>query len=149
MKTGRPTLNDQKEIYEILFYFYENNIEAYTASKKSGINYKTVLNYYKKWDSEIIKKRDKNFLRRIKTTKEKCIRSLDDDIISLSELIKKIESQIKHSLTTGNLVEFEKLSKLKLKTMEQRTKTQSAKINLIGTPTADYAIHQSEMQNDV
>ena len=39
--------------------------------------------------------------------------------------------------------EYERLTKLKLKIMDQRMKIVSAKINLIGTPTADIIINQN------
>lgn len=149
MKSGRPTLFQQQKIEKILFSLYENNIEAYSASKKTGINYKTVLNYYKKWNLILFEQDDKNFLKRIKLTKEKSIRVFDADIISLTESIKKIEKLLNDSLRNGDFVSYEKLSRLKLKIMDQRTKIQSAKINLIGVPTADYTIHQSEVKNDV
>ena len=35
MKRGRPTLYDQKKIKELIFTYYEHNIEAITASKKN------------------------------------------------------------------------------------------------------------------
>ena len=85
MQRGRPTLNEQKKIKENLFSYYENNIEAYTASKETIIDYKTVLKYYKTWDKEISGQEEKDFLIRVKTAKEKCIHAFDVHIVSLTK----------------------------------------------------------------
>lgn len=89
---------------------------------------------------------EKNFLLRIKTTKEKSIQRLDKDIMELTKEEETVESLKESVMQNGNLSEFEKLSKLKLKIIDQRTKTMSAKINLIGTPTADIIINQNGVQ---
>ncbi len=90
---------------------------------------------------------EKNFLSRIKTTKEKSIQRLDKDIMELTKEEETVESLKESVMQNGNLSGFEKLSKLKLKIIDQRTKTMSAKINLIGTPTADIIINQNGGQS--
>lgn len=149
MQRGRPTQHEQREIKKNIFYYYENNVEASTASRMSGYDYKTVLRHYKIFDKEILESEKNTFLERTKIAKEKLILSLDVDILSLTKSIEKIENSIEQSLKTGNLAEYEKLYRLYLKTMEQRTKTKSAKINLIGIPIAEYMNHQEEIQNDI
>ena len=145
MKRGRPTQHDQKEIKRIIFQYYEKDISAKVAARNSKTNYKTVLKYYKKWDEKMYDTEEKDFLVRIKNTKERVIQSLDEDIITLTNDEEKIKFLIEKTLQRWNISEFEKLSKLKLKIMDQRVKTISAKINLIGTPTADTIINQNEI----
>jgi prolyl-tRNA synthetase len=142
MKRGRPTLHSQREIKEIILEYYEQNISAKVASRNSGINRKTVLKYYKVWNTEMIELSE-DFLLRIKITKEKTIESLDRDIISLNSDEKTMEYMKKRAMNSGSLAELERLTKLKLKIMDQRVKIQTAKINLIGTPTADIIINQN------
>lgn len=146
MKRGRPTQRSQREIKKIIYRYYENDISAKIASKDSGINYKTLLKYYKLLDNEMFESEEKNFLSRIKTTKEKSIQRLDKDIMELTKEEETVESLKESVMQNGNLSGFEKLSKLKLKIIDQRTKTMSAKINLIGTPTADIIINQNGVQ---
>jgi hypothetical protein len=140
MKRGRPTQRNQREIKKIISQYYEDGISAKIASEDSGINYKTFLKYYNLFDAEIFESGEKNFLVRIKNTKERIIQRLDKDIMSLTKEEKTVESLIESAMQSGNLSGFEKLSKLKLKIIDQRTKTISAKMNLIGTPTADIII---------
>ncbi len=145
MKRGRPTQHDQREIRLIISQYYEKDISANVAARNSKTNYKTVLKYYKKWDEKMCDTEEKDFLVRIKNTKERVIQSLDEDIITLTNDEEKIKFLIEKTLQRGDISEFEKLSKLKLKTMDQRVKIISAKINLIGTPTADTIINQNEI----
>ncbi len=145
MKRGRPTQHDQREIKLIISQFYEKDMSAKVAARNSKTNYKTVLKYYKKWDEKMYDTEEKDFLVRIKNTKERVIQSLDEDIITLTNDEIKIKFLTEKTLQKGNISEFEKLSKLKLKTMDQRLKIISAKINLIGTPTADTIINQNEI----
>jgi len=142
MKRGRPTLHNQSEIKEIISEYYEQNISAKVASRDSGINHKTVLKYYKVLNTETTELSE-DFLSRIKITKEKTIESLDRDIISLNNDEKIIEYLKKRAMKSKSSAEFERLTKLKLKTIDQRVKIQTAKINLIGTPTADIIIKQN------
>ena len=59
----------------------------------------------------------------------------------LSNSLKNVARQ------TGNVLHFEKLSRLKLKISDQKFKILSAKINLINTPTA-YTIIDLEKNNE-
>jgi hypothetical protein len=147
MKHGRPTISERKQIKELIFSYYENDIEAITTSKKTGINYKTILKYYKMWDGEIFESEKNDFLMRIKITKEKNILMLDNKIISLTREQKRLEIQLDSALQIGNIFNYEKLYGLNLKTTDQLLKIISLKTNLIGTPTADVIIQQKEEQN--
>lgn len=148
MKRGRPTLHDQKDIQEKIFSYYENNIEPISVSRFTGINYKTVLKYYKIWDNEQIKSENNDFLTRLKIAKERNITMLDGNAISLIAEQKRIKSLMDDAFQTGNTIQYEKLSKLRLKIINTRMNVMSEKLNLIGTPTADVIISQKEIQND-
>jgi hypothetical protein len=147
MKQGRPTSFDQNVIQEILFQYYENNVEATTASKKTRFNYKTVLKYYRMWDKELLQTEKNDFLMRIKITKERNILMLDNELVSLFSEKQIIQRLMDNILQTGNTSEYEKLSRLKIKITEQILDIMSAKINLIGAATADVIINQKESQN--
>ncbi|KAF6247183.1 hypothetical protein C6990_05780 [Nitrosopumilus sp. b3] len=145
MKRGRPTKNDEEKIKQRILEYYEKDISATVAAKELGVNPKTIYKHYKNWDAQKLGIDEKDFLSRIKNTKERSIQSLEEDIISLSKEIDRIEFLMEKSLQNGNILEYEKLAKLKLKTMNQRTKTISAKINLVGAPTADILINNEGM----
>jgi len=144
MRRGRPTRHKQNEIKKILQPFYQRGISANATSSKTGINIKTVLKYNKQWDKKLVDS-DKDFLMKVKITKEKSIQTLDKEILSLYDQEEEIES-IKNTVKRkGDLTHFEKLSRLKLKFSDQRMKILAAKTNLVGTPTADTII---EMKKD-
>lgn len=79
-------------------------------------------------------------MRRAKITKERVLQALDNEIISLDDHEKEINSIKDIARQTGNIFHFEKLSQLKLKIRDQKLKMLSYKINLINTPTADVVI---------
>lgn len=143
MKRGRPSREDQQNLRSLILEYYEKDISALVTAKKCNIQYKTVRKYYKMWDKEPIE--EKNFLVRIKNTKERAIQSLDKDIITLYTDEKRTEVLINNALQKGSMAEFEKLTKMKLKIIELRSKTVSTKVNLVGTPTADVIINQKEI----
>lgn len=149
MKRGRPTLYDQKKIKDEIFSYYENNMEAITASVKTGINYKTIIKYYGMWDRETFELEKNDHLTRIKITKAKTLCMLDHQFYPLIHEQKTIQRLMDDALKNGITSEYEKLSRLKIKITEQILDIMSAKINLIGTPTADVIIKQKELQNDL
>jgi len=139
MKQGRPTRYEQNRIKNILQPFYQKGISANETSAKTGINIKTILKYYKRWNEEIVDS-DKDFLMRVRITKEQTIQTMDREILSLYDQEEEIES-IKNSIKrNGDIIQFEKLSRLKLKFSDRRMKVLAAKINLVGTPTVDTLI---------
>jgi hypothetical protein len=142
MKRGRPSIVDQQKLRSLIFEHYEKDISAIVTAKECDVQCKTVRKYYKTWDNEPID--DKDFLVRIKNTKERAIQSFDKDIITLDKDVKRVEFLINKSLQKGSMTEFEKLTNLKLKMMGQKAKIVSTKVNLVGTPTADVIINQKE-----
>ncbi len=147
MKHGRPTLQEQNKIKEILQPFYEKGISASVTSKATKLNSKTVSKYFSEWDKNILESEDKDFLRRSKIAKERTLQSLDNEIISLDNYEKEINSIKDIVRKTGDVLHFVKLYSLKLKISDQKFKMFSAKINLINTPTFDDMI-QLENKDD-
>lgn len=139
MDRGRPSVKDQQKIKSAILEYYERDISARATARECNVQEKTVCKYYKKWDNEIIDEKD--FLTRIKNTKERAIESFDRDVITLDKDKRKIEFLIEKFLQKASVSEFEKLMKVKLKVIDQRTKITSAKVNLVGTPTADVLIN--------
>lgn len=146
MKRGRPTRHDQNQIKKMLHPFYQKGVSANATSIKTGINIKTILKYYKQWDKKLVDS-DKDFLMRVKITKEQSIQTMDREILSLYDQEEEIESVKKISKRNGDISRFEKLSRLKLKFSDQRMKVLATKMNLISTPTADTIIEMEK--NDV
>lgn len=141
MKHGRPTLYDQHQIKKSLQSFYEKGISPNATSKATKLNIKTVSKYFSEWNKSILESEDMDFLRRSKIAKERTLQLLDNEIISLDNQEKEINSIKDSTRKTGNILHFEKLSRLKLKISDQKLKMLSAKINLINTPTFDDVIH--------
>ncbi len=146
-KHGRPTIRNQNKIKKILQRYYLKGVSASATSKVTLLNIKTILKYFSEWDKKLLESEDIDFLRRAKITKERTIQTLDNEIISLDNHEKEINSIKNIARQTGNVLHFEKLSRLKLKISDQKFKILSAKINLVNTPTAD-AFVDLEKNND-
>jgi len=145
MKRGRPTTRNQNKIKKKIQPYYDKGISASTVSKKTKLNIKTVLKYFSKWNKKLLESNESDFLKRAKIEKEKTIQSLDDEIISLDKDKKEVNVIKNIAKQNGNVLHFEKLSRLKLKIEEQKFKILAAKINLINTPTADTIV---DMENN-
>ncbi len=146
-KRGRPTKHNQSRIKKMLQPYYQKGVSASAASKATQLNIKTVLKYFSEWDKKLLEFEDSDFLKRAKITKERTIQALDKEIISLDDHEKEINSLKNIARQTGNVLHFEKLSRLKLKIRDQKLKILSAKINLINTPTA-YTVIDLEKNNE-
>jgi len=146
-KRGRPTKHNQSRIKKMLQPYYQKGVSASAASKATQLNIKTVLKYFSEWDKKLLEFEDSDFLKRAKITKERTIQTLDKEIISLDDHEKEINSLKNIARQTGNVLHFEKLSRLKLKIRDQKLKILSAKINLINTPTA-YTVIDLEKNNE-
>ena len=145
IKHGRPTKKDQRHIRDTLKEYFEKGISANATAAKTETNIKTVLKYFKVWEEEMITSED-GFVERAKITKEKTIRSLDDEIITSYDHEDEIDAMKNIAVSTGNILHFEKISKLKMKILDHRLKLIAAKTNIINTPTAD-VILKMESQN--
>lgn len=115
--------------------YYQKGISARATVNHTRHNIKTVLKYFKQWDKNITQQED--FIQRTKITKEKAISSIDDEIILLYNYEKEIYNVRKLTIQSGNVLHFERMSRLSLKLSDQILKAIAAKTNLINTPTAD------------
>lgn len=79
-------------------------------------------------------------MKRIRITKERTIQALDNQMISLGNDEKEVDSIKNVARQTGNVLHYVKLSILKLKIGDQKFKILSAKINLVNTPTVGTVI---------
>jgi len=151
-KHGRPTKQEQITIQRILRSFYEKGVSATLTSNKTGINIKTVLNYFEKWNKEILESEDKDFIQRCRQEKERSVLTLDNQLLSLSTNKNEVDNQIKLLTKSGNLALVERFYKLKLKIVNEINRIVLARINLINTPTADTIINLNQKEfeeNDV
>ena len=144
---GRPTKYEQIEIERQLRPYFEGSYSAYVTSQKTGYDIKTVLRYFNKWSQEILDSENVDFLKRAKEQKERAVINLENQIHSLENFKKDIETIIKAATKAGNFELVEKFSKLKLKTIEDIVKFASAKINLVNTATSDVVIELEKMRD--
>lgn len=134
---GRPTKQEQIKIEGELRLYFESGYSAYFTAQKTDYNIKTVNQYFKKWQQELLDSENGDFLKRVKEQKERTVINIDNQIYSLEDFKKEIEAIIKAALKAGNFELVEKFSKLKLKIIEIIGKFVSAKINLVNTATSD------------
>lgn len=144
MKHGRPTRHEQEEIKKKLQPYYQKGVSAKATSETTGVNIKTVLKYFSDWDKKLLESEDADFLRRAKVTKEKSIQALDKEIISLDNEEKEIDSIRDTAKKNGDISNFDRMSRLKLKIIDQKFKMLSARTNLINTPTIENLIEMKE-----
>ncbi|MCV0366353.1 MAG: helix-turn-helix domain-containing protein [Nitrosopumilus sp.] len=145
MARGRPTKEEEKKIKEKILEFYEQGISPSVAARHSGVNPKTVYKYYRIWDEQRIDPDDANIMRRIKETKESSIQSLEIDILSLTQDIGNEKSLMDDALQKRDIKEYDRISKLKLKKMNERTKRIAAKMNLVGALPVDVLVKHREL----
>ena len=132
---GRPSKKEQLGIQNVLKPFFQRGVSANATAKETKLNIKTVRNYFREWEKDLVE--DTDFLERCKIEKERSVLSLDNEIISLDKLERELELLIKKFKKAGNYMLFEKFTKLIIKIKEQKWRLYSEKINLINTPTAD------------
>lgn len=134
---GRPTKEEQEAISKELQQYYEKGCSATFTSKETRINIKTVLKYFEEWDKELLESTDNDFLQRCKIEKERSVIALESEIESLKKEEEEVEQLKQASIKSGDVLKFERFSKLKLKIKELKAKLLSEKINLVNTPTMD------------
>lgn len=87
---GRPARNQQISMQEKLRTYYERNQSASYAASQTGVNIKTVCNYFRKWSEEINKACQLDFIARQRQDREQILLSYDiqlDDLYDLSDIL--------------------------------------------------------------
>ena len=139
-KQGRPTKKEQEQISLKLQPYYEKGINATNTSKNAGINIKTVCKYFNKWDNELLKSTNKDFLKRCRVEKEKSLIALDNEIASLDKEEEEIDIMKESMKKSGDVLKVLAISKLKLKIMGLKNHFLTQKINLVNSSTLDTII---------
>ena len=139
-KQGRPTKKEQEQISLKLQPYYERGFNATSTSKKTRFNLKTVCKYFNKWDKELLKSADKDFLKRCRVEKEKSLIVLDNEIASLDMEEEEMELMKESMKRSGEILKVLEVSKLKLKIKSLKNHLLSQKINLVNSPTLDTII---------
>ena len=94
-KRGRPTTTEQIEFGRVLWPYFENKISAYLTSKKTGINIKTVCEYFDKWKNEILESETMKNIEKYKEEKERTLMSLEGQKLELYDVLDDIKAQKK------------------------------------------------------
>jgi len=133
---GRPSMAEELEIGRTLQTFFSKTYSATFTAKKTGYNIKTVTKYFAEFKKEILESETRDFVKRCKEEKEKCLYSYDELIYSLYEDRKDVERLIDASEKIGDLQNVTKLYRIKLKINVDIGNFVSAKTNLSNTATA-------------
>lgn len=147
---GRPSKAEELQIERTLRPFFAKSYSATFTAQKTGYNIKTVIKYFSKFKQELLESETPDFIQRCREEKERGLFAYDNLIYSLYEDKKDIEHLIEVAKKTGNLLQVDKLYRLKLKIDQDIGNFVSAKINLTNTATAgDIAkLVQGEDKND-
>ncbi|MEX1996775.1 MAG: hypothetical protein WD884_05315 [Nitrosopumilaceae archaeon] len=141
-KKGRPSEAEQLEIERKLRPYFEKSISPHLASRETGINIKTVRNYFHEWIEEIRAAEHPDFIERSKIAKEQAILAYDKQLLKLHKIQDDLEKQIEDSIKqSGGIPNLERWL------YKQRIEVSNAIINLINlktalanTPTADITL---------
>jgi len=98
---GRPTKIGQLEIQKELREYYERGVSASFTSSKTGINIKTVCDYFNKWTNEIKQIEEQDFLTRQKNERDRTLISLDYHIDELYKIFDDINDEITKNKKSG------------------------------------------------
>jgi len=94
-KNGRPPKTGQLEIQREIRPYFEKNISATLTAEKTGINIKTVCDYFNGWIEKIYKPEESDFFERQRNEKTRIIVSLDNQILDAHNFLDKIDEEIK------------------------------------------------------
>lgn len=97
-KKGRPTLGTQSQIKSTLLQYYEANLSAPYAAKKTGYDIKTVYRYYNEFYEEIAKFETSSYFERQKQDRIQIIVSFDSQIDEAGMFLSQINSEIENSV---------------------------------------------------
>ena len=92
---ARPSRNQQVSMQKKLRTYYERNQSASYAACQTGINIKTVCNYFRKWSEEINKACELDFIARQRQDREQILLSYDIHLDELYDLSDILNSEIK------------------------------------------------------
>ena len=104
---GRPTKSAQLEYEKILRSYFERTLSASFTSKQTGINIKTICNYFDKWATQIREIDEKDFFVKQRKEREKILVSYDDLIFHEYNMLDDIKDEIsKYKREKKNLPKF-------------------------------------------
>jgi len=91
---GRPSKTRQNQISQTLRTYFERGMTATFAANITGINVKTVCNYFNGWSEEIAKSEEQRMFSRQKHDRIRNVLSFDSLINEQYNLLKEIEEEI-------------------------------------------------------
>jgi superfamily I DNA/RNA helicase len=92
---GRPAKAVQRQMEKILRPYFERNVTASYAARETGINIKTVCNYFNQWSEQIRTETQKDFLSRQQELRERTILNYDDLIFKEYQILDNVDKAIK------------------------------------------------------
>lgn len=133
---GRPSKAAQLDKRMRLFPYFEDKIKPKQAAKATGINVKTVREYFAILAEIVYKNQEKEFLERSRLAKERASLKITKRIDNLEKHSDKLEEKlndVKWSLSPEYIPAHEKYDKIQIAI----AKLELEKCNLECSPTAD------------
>lgn len=133
---GRPSKAEQLEKRIRLFPYFEKRIKPKQAAKETGIDVKTVRDYFNALTEIVYKNQVKEFLERSRLAKERALLKIAIRIDKLEKHSDELEEQlnnVKWSLSPEYIQAQEKYDKIQVAI----AKLEIEKCNLECSPTAD------------
>lgn len=133
---GRPSKAEQLDKRIRLFPYFEDKIKPKQAAKATGINVKTVREYFAILAEIVYKNQEKEFLERSRLAKERALLKISIRIEKLEKHSDKLEEKlnnVKWSLSPEYIQAQEKYDKIQIAI----AKLELEKCNLECSPTAD------------
>ena len=97
-KNGRPNVNTQNQIKNILLQCYEEGLSPYYTAKKTGYNIKTVYKYFNDWSEEIEESEIDDYIERQKRDRTQVIISYDSQIDQVGNFLSQVDQEIETSV---------------------------------------------------
>jgi len=140
-KNGRPTKSGQIGIQNKLRPYYEHGLSATFTAGSTGINIKTVCNYFDEWSKQILEFEKIEFVKRQITEKERIVLSMDGIIFEQYQLLEEIKNQIKFYNKDKKPIPKHLLS-LKALILKEISDISQQKCDITITPTIDIPLEQ-------
>lgn len=133
---GRPSKVEQLDKKIQLFSYFEKRIKPKQAAKETGIDVKTVRDYFDALSEIVYKNQEKGFLERSRLAKERALLKIAIRIEKLEKHSDELEEKlnaVKWSLSPEYIPVHEKYDKIQVAI----AKLELEKCNLECSPTAD------------
>ena len=138
---GRPSRQEQVQIVRTLRPYFERGMNATFTAGITGINIKTVCNYFNGWYRQLMETQEQDFVKRQRQTKEHAILCLDYLINKQYELLDEIKNEIIKYKKDGKFIPKHLLS-LNAQILRDISDMTQQKGDIALTPTIDVSLEK-------